>query len=615
MRREPSQERSIFHPEDRARETIDAQLAEAGWVVQSRDRMNLGAGLGVAVREFADRLRPGRLRAVRRPQARAAWSRRSRKARPSRASRSRRRATWGACPSTSFADEGQVRFEYVASGTEILFRDHADPDPRSRRVFTFHRPETLRALADRADDDPRPAASRCRRSITDGLRDCQVDAVPALESSLAAEPSARADPDGDRRRQDVHRLHVQLSAARTREIPAHSVSRRPRQSRAPDARRVRRLSAARHRPVVYRTLQCPEARAGRARQGRRGRHRHDPARLFGADRPANCRRRTRRHRLSRSVRARPQRLVAYNPAIPIESFDLVITDECHRSIYGTWRQVLEYFDAFIVGLTATPSLHTMGFFGKNLVAQYPYERSVADGVNVGFEIYPHPHRDRRARRQRSRSGYEVCRSATSARAPSATRADRGFRLHADQDSTARCWCRTRSAPCSKPIATACSPSCFPAAPRCRRRLIFGKDDHHAEEIVGIVREVFGKGNDFAKKITYRTDGGDPEQLIRAIPQRLQSAHRRHRRHDRDRHRREAAGGADLPARREVGALFRADEGPRRAHHHARRKLREVTPDAEAKTRFVLIDAVGVTESLKTRLAAAGARPRRSASTG
>jgi type I restriction enzyme, R subunit len=66
-----------------------------------------------------------------------------------------------------------------------------------------------------------------------------------------------------------------------------------------------------------------------------------------------------------------QRVVHYNPAIPIESFDLIITDECHGSIYGTWRQVLEYFDAFVVGLTTTPSLHTMGFFGSNLVAQYP----------------------------------------------------------------------------------------------------------------------------------------------------------------------------------------------------------------------------------------------------
>ena len=79
--------------------------------------------------------------------------------------------------------------------------------------------------------------------------------------------------------------------------------------------------------------------------------------------------------------------VGYSAAVPPETFDLVIVDECHRSIYGTWRQVLEYFDAFLIGLTATPGRHTLGLFGQNLVSSYPFERSVADGVNVGFDIY------------------------------------------------------------------------------------------------------------------------------------------------------------------------------------------------------------------------------------
>jgi type I restriction enzyme R subunit len=64
--------------------------------------------------------------------------------------------------------------------------------------------------------------------------------------------------------------------------------------------------------------------------------------------------------------------LTYNPNIPIETFEFIITDECHRSIYGLWRQVLEYFDASIIGLTATPSKHTLGFFNQNLVAEYPY---------------------------------------------------------------------------------------------------------------------------------------------------------------------------------------------------------------------------------------------------
>src|SRR5262249_39649012 len=79
--------------------------------------------------------------------------------------------------------------------------------------------------------------------------------------------------------------------------------------------------------------------------------------------------------------------VGYNPDIPPETFDLIVVDECHRSIYGKWRAVLEYFDAFTVGLTATPVKQTMGFFQQNLVSEYTYEQAVADGVNVTFDVY------------------------------------------------------------------------------------------------------------------------------------------------------------------------------------------------------------------------------------
>src|SRR5213075_490602 len=79
--------------------------------------------------------------------------------------------------------------------------------------------------------------------------------------------------------------------------------------------------------------------------------------------------------------------IAYNPAVPIEAFDFIVTDECHRSIYNLWRQVLEYFDAHLIGLTATPSKQTIGFFNQNLVMEYGHERAVADGVNVAYEVY------------------------------------------------------------------------------------------------------------------------------------------------------------------------------------------------------------------------------------
>ena len=77
----------------------------------------------------------------------------------------------------------------------------------------------------------------------------------------------------------------------------------------------------------------------------------------------------------------------YSDRFPPESFDLIVVDECHRSIYGQWRKVLEYFDAQIIGLTATPTKQTLGFFEQNLVSEYTFQESVADEVNVGFDVY------------------------------------------------------------------------------------------------------------------------------------------------------------------------------------------------------------------------------------
>ncbi len=79
--------------------------------------------------------------------------------------------------------------------------------------------------------------------------------------------------------------------------------------------------------------------------------------------------------------------VVYSKAIPPEYFDIIFIDECHRSIYSLWRQVLEYFDAHLLGLTATPAKHTYGFFNQNVVMEYPHEQAVADGVNCDYEVY------------------------------------------------------------------------------------------------------------------------------------------------------------------------------------------------------------------------------------
>jgi type I site-specific restriction endonuclease len=154
-------------------------------VVQSRDQMNRGAGLGVAVREFAtgigpvdyalfvDRTLCGVLEAKPDGTTLSGFAEKAERYR-------------GSVPEHLVRREGRVRFEYVASGTEIRFRSHADPVPRSRRVFFFHRPVTLRRwLAD-------PVTIRARLQampplVTAGLRDCQIEAVAGLDTSLAAD--------------------------------------------------------------------------------------------------------------------------------------------------------------------------------------------------------------------------------------------------------------------------------------------------------------------------------------------------------------------------------------------------------------------------------------------
>jgi type I restriction enzyme, R subunit len=471
------------------------------------------------------------------------------------------------------------------------FRDHADPAPRSRRVFFFHRPETLRRwLAE-------PMTIRKRLQSMPPLlteRECQVDAVTNLEASLAA---------------DHPRALIQMATGAGKTYTACMFSHRL-------------LEHAKFRRVLF--------LADRANLVRQTRHEFEDFRppgtgrsfteLYnaqrlgsaGLDKDASVVIATIQRVYSmltgrelseedeersgfETVASEQQRIVRYNPAIPIESFDLIITDECHRSIYGTWRQVLEYFDAFIVGLTATPSLHTMGFFGSNLVAQYPYERSVADKVNVPFEIY-------RIRTDISEHGGAIPKGYQVPVRDKRTRAERYEDLDQDLAYTAQELDRSVVVPNQiRTVLEAYRDSLFtelfPGRSEVPKTLIFSKDDHHAEEVVGIVREVFGKGNDFAKKITYKTDGADPEQLIRQFRT--------------DYNPRIAvtvdmiATGTDVKPlevliflRDVKSALYFEQMKGRGARTITPTQLRQVTPDAEEKTRFVLVDAVGVTESLK-----------------
>jgi type I restriction enzyme, R subunit len=567
-------------------------LAAAGWVVQSRDRMNLGAAPGVAVREFSTATGPVDY---------ALFAHRTLcgviEAKPEGTTLSgfaEQAARYiGSVPDHLVRRAGQVRFEYVASSTEILFRDHADPAPRSRRVFFFHRPETLRRWLAEAET-LRARLHHMPPLVVTGLHNCQIEAIAGLEKSLAAdEPRAliQAATGAGKTFTACTFSYRLLAHAGFRRIlflaDRANLVRQAREEfegfRPPGAGwsftelyNVQRLGPAgldKDAAVVIATIQ----RVYSVLSGRELSEEEEEQSAFEAG------------------GSEIERVVRYNPAVPIESFDLIVTDECHRSIYGTWRQVLEYFDAFIVGLTATPSLHTMGFFNRNLVAQYPYERSVADGVNVGYEIY-------RIRTEIGERGGRIAKGYAVPVRDKRTRAERYEQLSDDIAYTPQDLDRSVLVPNQiRTVIEAYRDSLFtdlfPGRTEVPKTLIFCKDDHHAEEVVGIVREVFGKGNDFAKKITYRTDTGNPEQLIREF---------------RNTYNPRIAVTVDMIATgtdvkplevliflRDVKSEQYFDQMKGRGVRSITpAKLREVTPDAEEKARFVLVDAVGVTESLK-----------------
>ncbi|MCX8554228.1 DEAD/DEAH box helicase family protein [Mycolicibacterium mucogenicum] len=282
--------------------------------------------------------------------------------------------------------------------------------------------------------------------------------------------------------------------------------------------------------------------------------------------------------------------VSYSGEIPPETFDLIVVDEAHRSIYGVWRGVLEYFDAHVVGLTATPGKQTFAFFRQNLVSDYTYPESVADGVNVDFDVY-------QIRTKISDAGSRI---EAGTIVPKVDRRTREQRLEAlDDDLDYGAAQLDRAVTATDQIRTVLETfrdrlftEIFPGRSAVPKTLIFAKDDNHAEEIVKQVREVFGKGNDFAAKITYNARNAKEQlQALRTSPS-LRIAVTVDM----------IATGTDVKPLECV--FFMRDV--RSAQYFEQMKglgartipdadFQSVTPDAQTKTRFVIVDAVGVTE--------------------
>ncbi len=583
-------------PEQLAREEIDRLLMLAGWVLQDKDQFDRNASEGVAVREFS--LSNGECDYLLFVGGKAAGVIEAKRAGSTLSGVEIQSEKYIAkLPEHLARWRDQLVFHYESTGAETYFCDRRDPKARSRALFAFQKPATLHAWL-KDDQTLRGRLRQMPELDVSGLRDCQIEAVNGLETSLAL---------------DNPRALIQMATGAGKTFTACTFSWRllnfakakrvlflvdrnnlgdqtlkeyqnydpPGSGRKFDKTYiVQHLHSNRIDPdakVVITTIQRLYAML----QGKELDESAEEASAFETW-------------TNEDGDLRP---VAYNPAIPIEHFDFIVTDECHRSIYGVWRQVLEYFDAHLIGLTATPSSHTLGFFKQNLVSEYPYEQSVVDGVNVGFEVF-------RIRTLVSEHGGTVNSEYHVPVRDRRTRAIRYRQLDDDLEYTKKHLDEAVTVPNQIRAVLQCYrdklfTELFPGRTGewVPKTLIFAKDDNHAEEIVHAVREVFGQGNDFAKKITYQTTE-KPKELIAAF--RVDPFPRIAVTVDM------IATGTDIKPveclifMRNVKSegYFEQMKG-RGVRTLKDADLRQVTPDAQTKTRFVIIDAVGVTEGKKT----------------
>jgi type I restriction enzyme R subunit len=583
-------------PEARARVEIDKMLTAAGWDIQDRSDINLYAKQGVAVREyllkgneeadyllFVDQKAVGALEA--------------KKVGATLTGVEIQTAKYAAgVPDELDVPYRPLPFLYESTGIETQFTNGLDPDPRSREVFAIHRPETLADWLAAAKASPELRTSRARMRDMPAIDDAalwahQAGAIGGLEASLAADrPRAlvqMATGSGKTymAANEAWRLIRHGGVRRVlflvdRTNLGHQAEGEFERFRVPgDGRKftdlytVQRLTSN-HIDEAARVVICTINRLYSILRGEPD-FDEEAADAAGEQAPA-----------TRTVD------VAYNPSLPPETFDVIMVDECHRSIYGIWSQVLSYFDAHIIGLTATPSKQTLGYFNQNLVFAYTHEEAVADKVNVNFDVY-------RIRTAISEQGSTVDKGTWVTVRDRATREKRWEELEDDlsydakdlnTDVVATDQIRTVIRHYNDVYGT----ELFPGRTTVPKTLIFAKDDSHADDIVRIVREEFGKGNDFCVKITYKTTGKDPEELLAqfrtsTLPRIAVTVEK-------------IATGTDVKPleclifMRMVRSrlLFEQMVG-RGVRVVSDADLQGVSPGAVTKTHFVIVDAVGVTE--------------------
>jgi type I restriction enzyme R subunit len=607
-------------PEELARERIDALLQQCGWVVQTKKQINLTAAPGVAICEltfktgepdytlFVDGKAIGTIEAKPEGATLTGVEEQSTK-------------YVSGIPFGLSAWKSPLPFSYESTGEETYFTNRLDRDPRSRRVFAFHRPETLRAWV---QEEKQLAQRLCEfPPLENGqLWPAQIEAIKNLEKSFIA---------------GRQRALIQMATGSGKTYTA--VNFIYRLVKYGGAKRVLFLvdrgNLGRQTLTEFQQFVSP---VNNYKFTEEYIVQHLSSNSLDTSARVVIGTIQRIYSMLKGEKEPPPDLddlridaaeslfkqpvpVEYNPGFPIEEFDFIITDECHRSIYNLWRQVLEYFDASLIGLTATPSKQTFGFFRQNLVMEYNHEKAVADGVNVGSDIY-------RINTAITQSGSKVEAGFFVDKRDRQTRRVRWEQLdevlaydasNLDRDVVAPDQIRKVLSTFRDKVFT----EMFPGRTDLPKTLVFAKDDTHADDIVRICREVFDKGNDFCQKITYRTgfvrivekkqdaDGKEVEEIIwkRAsslTPDQILSAFRN------SYFPRIAvtvdmiATGTDIKPleivffMRSVASknFFEQMKG-RGVRIVSDTEMEQVNPGIKRKTRYMIVDAVGVCERVQT----------------
>ncbi len=500
------------NPEQVARDKIDAQLAASGWAVQDKTAINFNAGLGQAVREYTTDTGPADYVLFV-------------DAKPVGVIEAKREELGHNITAVEDQTEGYASaklkwvqnsgiplpFLYEATGVITRFTDQRDPKPRSREVFQFHRPETLRESLAGSGEPGRTTARSLRARLHDiptldptGLRDCQTSAITRLEASLKkAHPRAliQMATGAGKTFTAITSIYRLLKHARVRRVlflvDTRNLGEQAEQEflaytpnddnrKFTELYSVQRLASS-HVPEDAQVCISTIQRMYSILQGK-------VLDASAEDENPN----------EGTGRRREPLPVSYNAKVPPEFFDLIIIDECHRSIYNLWRQVLDYFDSFLVGLTATPETNTYAFFKQNVVSEYTHDDAVADGVNVQGEVYL-------IETEVGQRGGTVLKGLVEKR-EKLTRRQVWERSHQDQAYTAKKLDRDVVNPSQiRTVIRAFRdhlPKIFPDRDDANgefqvpKTLIFAKTDSHADDIINIVREEFGEGNAFCKKVTF-----------------------------------------------------------------------------------------------------------------